>query len=501
MREAEMKGKIFSVAVAVLMVGLMVGGLASTGHLGNAQSVLSDSAQVYLYPQDSSAPFCETRAVEIRVNAANFQAGQIKLIYNLACANVTDWLRNSTDFPLGTWDSDISGEEWITFSAIGPLSGDHLIGTLTIHCTCEEECITALDFVEGAGTGSALFDSLGSVIPAIWTDGTFQCTEVRPDLVIQKTAKWAAGMLTVNYTVTNIGTAAAGPSVTCVYIDDTHMAGCDSPVPGLAVGGVYSATASCLVDCPCDTAIEVKVCADNYDAVAERDESNNCEVNIVDCPLCSSNEVYFSPQHSRAAPCRTTDVEIRVNATEFMGGQINFTYNSVCANVTNWERNTADFPLGTWESGTPGEEWITFTALEELTGDYLIGTLTIRCVDCVPEEECTTVLDFIEDGMTESALFDSWGSGIPATWTDGTVECKGLCGDVAPCPDCDYTVNMGDVILLLSYVGHPGEYELCCEFCGDVAPCPDSDGTINMGDVILLLSYVGHPGQYELCCG
>jgi len=77
----------------------------------------------------------------------------------------------------------------------------------------------------------------------------------------------------------------------------------------------------------------------------------------------------------------------------------------------------------------------------------------------------------------------------------------GICGDVAPCPTSDGVVNMGDVVLLLNYVGHPGEYELCCEWCGDVAPCPTSDGVINMGDVVLLLNYVGHPGQYELCCG
>jgi hypothetical protein len=77
----------------------------------------------------------------------------------------------------------------------------------------------------------------------------------------------------------------------------------------------------------------------------------------------------------------------------------------------------------------------------------------------------------------------------------------GICGDVAPYPDCNGIVNMGDVVLLLNYVGHPGEYELCCEWCGDVAPCPASDGVINMGDVVLLLNYVGHPGEYELCCG
>ena len=211
-----------------------------------------------------------------------------------------------------------------------------------------------------------------------------------------------------------------------------------------------------------------------------------------------NNEVYLVPQNTSTPFCETADVEIRVNATGFMGGQVKLIYESTCANVTNWVRNTADFPIGTWESGTPGEEWITFTALGSLTGDYLIGTLTVHCV-C--DGDCTTALDFIEDPATGSALFDDSGSEIPATWTDGTREYRGLCGDVAPHPDCDGIINMGDVVLLLNYVGHPGEYQLCCEWCGDVAPCPVSDGMINMGDIILLLSYVGHPGEYQLCCG
>jgi hypothetical protein len=77
----------------------------------------------------------------------------------------------------------------------------------------------------------------------------------------------------------------------------------------------------------------------------------------------------------------------------------------------------------------------------------------------------------------------------------------GVCGDVAPYACCDGIVNMGDVVLLLNYVGHPGEYKLCCDWCGDVAPCPASDGVVNMGDVVLLLGCVGYPGEYDLCCG
>ena len=137
-------------------------------------------------------------------------------------------------------------------------------------------------------------------------------------------------------------------------------------------------------------------------------------------PAAVQNEVYLVPQDSSALFGETTDVEIWVNATNFQGGQIKLTYGSTCADVTNWVANTADFPLGTWNSGTPGEEWITFTALASKTGDYLIGTLTIHCVS---GEECTAALDFVEDGPKTSKLFDNQGGEIPATWGDGTFEC------------------------------------------------------------------------------
>jgi hypothetical protein len=595
MTKEKTRGKILAVALAALMIASVLGILSATSGGSNGQSICAAiSNEVYLVPQHSSAPFCETADVEIRVNAENFQAGQIKLIYESTCADVTNWVGNTADFPIGTWDSGTSGEEWITFTAMAPLSGDCWIGTLTIHCVSEEECTTALDFIEDPATGSALFDDLGSEIPATWTDGTFQCsvpqlctvpdppsndfgdvpkcetrtwdfeitncgcgilewtvsedepwitvdptsstttTETdtvtveistcdlecdetytgaitvdsnggtktgsitarvicveKPDLVISE-IKCDRENNRVGYEVKNMGGAVASACHdTALWVDDEQV--CEDHVDvDLNPEGTYEGWFECYEWLECQT-INVKVCADINDEVDESKEDNNCLEG-----LCSCNEVYLDPQHSRAVPGTTTDVEIRVNATDFMGGQIKLIYASTCANVTNWVRNTADFPLGTWDSDTPGEEWILFTAMDPLSGDYLIGTLTIHCVS---EEDCTTALDFIEDPATGSALFDGSGSEIPATWTGGTLECEGLCGDVAPYPDCDYIVNMGDVILLLSYVGHPGEYELCCEFCGDVAPCPVSDDIINMGDVILLLSYVGHPGEYELCCG
>jgi hypothetical protein len=207
---------------------------------------------------------------------------------------------------------------------------------------------------------------------------------------------------------------------------------------------------------------------------------------------------YLNPQHSSAPYCITTTVGIWVNGTSFKSGQIKLAYSSTCAEVTGWALNTAQFSTGTWDSTTSGQEWITFYAQNPMTGTYRIGTLTIHCKSTVP---CTTTLDFVEDGPMTTKLFNEWGSEIPSTWQDGTFRCGvGMCGDVAPYPGCNGEINMGDVGLLHSYVGHPGAYSLCCEWCGDVAPYPGCNGEINMGDVSLLHSYVGHPGQYHLCC-
>jgi hypothetical protein len=174
MTKEKTRGKILVVALAALTIASVLGILSVTGGGSNGQSMSAAiNNKVYLVPQHSSAPFNETADVEIRVNRTDFMGGQIKLIYESTCADVTNWVRNTADFPLGTWESGTPGEEWITFTAMDHLSGDYLIGTLTIHCVSEGECTTALEFVEDPATGSALFNEVGSEIPTTWEDGTF----------------------------------------------------------------------------------------------------------------------------------------------------------------------------------------------------------------------------------------------------------------------------------------------------------------------------------------
>ena len=107
----------------------------------------------------------------------------------------------------------------------------------------------------------------------------------------------------------------------------------------------------------------------------------------------AQNEVYLLPQDSSVQVGDTAEIEIWVNATNFTSGQINLTYDSWCANVTNYVWNATNFPSSMW-SHYDGNEKITFMANQPvLTGNYQIGTLTILCVSA---DACGTRLIFAE---------------------------------------------------------------------------------------------------------
>jgi Mg-chelatase subunit ChlD len=356
---------------------------------------------VYLDLQHSSAPFCRTTPVKVWVNATEFKAGQIRLRYDSTCADVTEWTPNTTDFPLATWDSTTPGEEWITFSALAAKTGKYLIGTLTIHCVSEEECNTELDFVEEEPMPSKLFDEWGNEIRTTWQDGSFTCVlGMCGDVAPYPNCNSLVDMGDVSLLHSYVGYPGQY-SLCCEWCGDV------APYPdcnGTLDMGDVSLLHS-YVGYPGQYALCCQGAASKAAASAL-------------LAAAMQNEVSLVPHDSSAPFCNTTEVQVWVDATNFKAGQIKLTYDSTCADVTNWVANSADFPLATWESGTPAEEWITFSAPAAKTGSYLIGTLTIHCVS---EEECTTALDFVEGGAMPSKLFDDWGKEITATWTDGTL--------------------------------------------------------------------------------
>ncbi len=145
---------------------------------------------------------------------------------------------------------------------------------------------------------------------------------------------------------------------------------------------------------------------------------------ILTAPVAAQNEVSLVPMQSSATYGNTADVELWLNATGFQGGQIDMAYDSSCANVTGWNRNTTNFMIGGW-SHYDGRDWITFATMDpqpvSLSGDYMIGTLTIHCVS-ESEKDCETPLAFI----TPSKILDDRGNRVLATWKDGTFRCLAL---------------------------------------------------------------------------
>jgi hypothetical protein len=204
----------------------------------------------------------------------------------------------------------------------------------------------------------------------------------------------------------------------------------------------------------------------------------------------TANKVYFDPQNSSASYCHTVDVAVWVNATNFQSGQMTITYDPSCAEVTNWVLTVANFPFGTWNTSVTGAERIGFVGSGMKTGEYQIGTLTIHCIND-SEAGCETALQFVP---ADCILFDDFAVAVEGVlWQDGSFASSvGMCGDV----NCDETINVGDVTLLLNHWGSPATYPLCNDWAGDV----NCDQSINVGDVTLLLNHWGAPATYPLSC-
>ena len=160
----------------------------------------------YLQPVDSSLPSCGSTQVELRINGHGgsdyYAGGQIGLIYDPSCANVTNvvfdsvstggWLYpdpySSWNAPgwSACWDRDGVGmdQDWITWQdMVFQHSDDRLICTITINCSdpsgnCDY-CTTRLNFTCGEDCSYCpiqVADENGDIVP--WNlseNGTLEC--------------------------------------------------------------------------------------------------------------------------------------------------------------------------------------------------------------------------------------------------------------------------------------------------------------------------------------
>ena len=211
------------------------------------------------------------------------------------------------------------------------------------------------------------------------------------------------------------------------------------------------------------------------------------------------NSVYLVPGDSSAFYCSETIVQVYASTTDFFqGGQMNLTYDSNCANVTNVVFNPIwNNPIATWWDTYTGYTKIAFGALtpaEMVNGSVWICNMSIHGV-C--DSDCSTPLSYVP----VTKLVNDTGAEVEARWIGGTFNCMpALCGDV----NNDGRINMADVMTLwYDYADYPtpGAYTVSNEWAADV----NCDQVINMADVMTLwYDYADYPtpGAYEVeCCG
>ncbi|MCK4732746.1 MAG: hypothetical protein KAT65_09850, partial [Methanophagales archaeon] len=100
----------------------------------------------------------------------------------------------------------------------------------------------------------------------------------KPDLIIiDKHEIWIdTNTFNVSYKVKNQGPCPAGPSEATLYVDGLDVEHQNTPALGPSAI-TDEMTFDYEVTCPCGETVNVTVCADNFEAVNESDETNNCE--------------------------------------------------------------------------------------------------------------------------------------------------------------------------------------------------------------------------------
>ena len=245
----------------------------------------SDVWTCYLDPQDSTGECGALTEVSVKIGitSGSYPEGvcsyQDDIYYDPNCVNVKDVNQSMSPFTLNGWH--LYGN-YVRISSMNGLTevptGVYTIAVLTLECNgSSAPCSCDLTHQNHEANNED-----GDQVTQEWINGTYTCGTVEgPDLVINKSVRLSDSTFTINYTVTNIGTALANESTTCKYVDGElkESQTCPTLNPGESHNGTFDPE-----PCPCGSTFNVTVCADRDNVINESDETNNCEVNIIECP-------------------------------------------------------------------------------------------------------------------------------------------------------------------------------------------------------------------------
>jgi len=201
------------------------------------------------------------------------------------------WSFDITNCCTGILTWDVSDDQpWIT---VNPASGS---------TTTETDTVTVDIDTTGLECG---ITHIGS-ITVTSNDGTKNGTitvhvpcGVLPDLVItDKSENWQDGKFTVSYKVCNVGGGDAGASEAALFVNGDDVEHQDTAELA-SWESTEEMTFTTEIDCPCNGSVTIKVCADNGNVVDESDETNNCEINIIEPATgvcCPDPDVTISDQ-------------------------------------------------------------------------------------------------------------------------------------------------------------------------------------------------------------
>ena len=171
--------KTIGIAMAVLILGSAFAMLAPASVADHPHEIpVGATTIIYFHPDNTKSPDCSDKTIQIYVNTTKgITSGQLAILYNPQCINVTNWARDAL-WTSGGWDTRYNGLEWITFGKAAPeVTGDLLVGTLTVQCNSSCCCGTNLTFGNDPRTGqpTAVYNATGGLVPHVADNGTFIC--------------------------------------------------------------------------------------------------------------------------------------------------------------------------------------------------------------------------------------------------------------------------------------------------------------------------------------